>query len=180
MAKEGYVAQFKTAEDLEKVINTLIAEHRVAKNKSLGVMFRVVIPPNDSTTYIEGTQGASKLVEGVRVCDYAFESSTKLEWVIPHPCMGLSFSKTFSHLKNTRKLLSRHAKGYKQPGPAHVAWWILEDRDLPDGMAFVQDPDDKQHYFLTVTKRMHIMTLARNLKLIAHKMTIIKDATFGI
>lgn len=179
MSREKYIEQFKTVADIEKVVSALIEEYRVNRKKPLGVMFRVAIPPNDATTYTEGTQGPHKLVAGVRVCDYAFESSTNTEWVIPHPRMGLSFSKTLGHLKRTRKMLSRHAKGYKQPGPANIAWWILEDRDIPKDMAFVQDPDDKQHYFLTVTKRMHVMTLARNLKQIAYKMTIMKDLSFG-
>ncbi len=148
------------------------------KRNQLGVMFRVVVPPNGPTNYIEGTQGRYRLVEGVRVCDYNFEKATNLEWVIPDLTMGLSFSKTLSHLKNTRKMLSRHAKGLNKPGPANVAWWILEGRDLPDGMQFVQDVKDKSHYFLTVTKRMHIKTLVRNLQLIAYKMTVAKDMTF--
>ncbi len=42
MGKEGYVEQFKTVGDLQEAINKLIAEHRIAKKKELGVMFRVV------------------------------------------------------------------------------------------------------------------------------------------
>lgn len=142
-------------------------------------MFRVVIPPNDATTYIEGTQGPHKLVEGVRVCDYTFEKSTGLEWVIPDPTSGLSFSRSFSHLKSARKLLSKHAKGKNCPGPANMAWWILEGCDMPSGFAFVQDPRDKNHYFLAVTEKMHISILVRKLKFIAYRMSILKDGTFG-
>ncbi|GLS26023.1 hypothetical protein [Marinibactrum halimedae] len=179
MDETQYIGQFKTIEDLGDIVNKLINDHRDAKNGTLGVMFRVVVPPNKPTSYQEGHQGPYKLTEGVRVCDYKFEKSTGLEWVIPDPTMGLSFSKTFSHLKSTRKMLSRHAKGKNNPGPAHIAWWILEDRDLPQGMAFTKDPKNKHHYFLAVTERMHINTLVKNLQLIAYKMSIIKDLTFG-
>ncbi len=52
---------FKTAHDLEKVIKYLINEHREAKKNRLGVMFRVVIPPNSPTIYEEGYQGKDKV-----------------------------------------------------------------------------------------------------------------------
>ena len=169
--------QFKTAEDLKLAVDKLIATHRDAKNKNLGIMFRVVVPPNDATTYIEGHQGPYKLIRGVRVCDYAFEESTGLEWVIPDPTRGLSFSKSYSHLKSTQKMLARHAHGYNKPGPANVSWWILSKCDIPPGLQFVQDPKDNSHYFLAVTERMHINVLVKKLKLIAYHMSIMKDGT---
>lgn len=175
--KDGeFTEQFKTVEDLKAAIDSLIAAHRDAKNgRPLGVMFRVVVPPNATTTYVEGHQGPYQLVEGVRICDYKFEKSTGLEYVLPDPTSGLSFSKSFSHLKNTRKMLSRHAKGYKQPGPANVAWWILSKCDMPSGLAFLQDPKDSNHYFLAATERMHVSALVRKLKLISFHMTTMKD-----
>ncbi|EIK44753.1 hypothetical protein O59_002476 [Cellvibrio sp. BR] len=175
MSKEGYVEQFKTVGDLQEAIDRLIAEHRIAKKKELGVMFRVVVPPNTATIYEEGSQGPYQLMHGVRVGDYTFD--TTLEWVLPDPSAGLSFSKSFSHLKSTWKMLRNHAKGKNQPGPANIASWILESRSIPDGMAFMKDPKNNNHYFLTVTKRMHISTLVTNLKLIGHGMTIMKDLT---
>lgn len=47
-------------------------------------------------------------------------------------------------------------------------------------MAFVQDPKNKKHYFLTVTDRMHIDTLVKNLKTVANNMSVIKDLTFEV
>lgn len=173
MTDEGYVEQFKTVGELQEAIDRLIAEHRTAKNKELGVMFRVVVPPNDATVYKEGSQGPYQLVHGIRVGDYTFD--TTLEWVLPDPTAGLSFSKSFSHLKSTWKMLRNHAKGKNQPGPANVASWILESRKMPEDMAFTKDPKNNNHYFLSVTKKMHVSTLITNLKLIGHAMTIMKD-----
>lgn len=176
MSKEGYVEQFKTVGDLQEAINKLIAEHRTAKRKDLGVMFRVVVPPNGPTIYQEGNQGPYQLIHGVRVGDYTFDST--LEWVLPDPTAGLSFSKSFSHLKSTWKMLRNHAKGKNNPGPANIASWILESRSIPDGMAFVKDPKNNNHYFLAVTHKMHVSKLVSNLKMISHAMTIMRDLTF--
>lgn len=176
MSENKILEQFKTIEDLQYSIESLVKEHRVASNsQSLGVMFRVVVPPNDATIYKEGFQGGYRLVEGVRICDYKFETATGLQYVIPDSTCGLSFSKSYSHLKNTRKMLSRHARGYKTPGPAHVAWWILSEFPVPEGMEFVKDAKDNNHYFLAVTERMHVTTLVSKLKSVARHMTIMKD-----
>lgn len=175
MSKDGYVEQFKTVGDLQEAVNRLIAEHRIAKKQKLGVMFRVVVPPNSPTIYKDGSQGPYELASGVRVADYTFDPT--LEWVLPDPTAGLSFSKTFSHLKGTWKMLRRNAKGKNIPGPANVASWILESRDIPAGMAFVKDPKDNSHYFLAVTEKMHISTLVFKLTMIGHAMSIMKDIT---
>lgn len=169
--------QFKTVKDLQVVINDLISAHRDAKqNRPLGVMFRVQVPPNDPTLYKEGFQGPYKLVEGIRLCDYTFEKSSGFEYVIDDPNAGLSFSRTFSHLNNTRKMLARHANGYRQPGRANVTWWILSECDVPKGLAFRQDPKNKDHYFLAVTERMKVTDLVKKLKLVAFHMNTILDA----
>jgi hypothetical protein len=115
-------------------------------------------------------------VRGVRVFEYNFEQSTNLNYVLPDRTCGLSFSKSFSHLKATQKMLSRHAQGYQKPGPANVAWWILGEFSIPDGLEFVEDPKDKAHYFLAVTKRMHVISLVRKLRLISYRMHILIDA----
>ena len=104
---DEYLDQFKTIEDLRDVINKLIEEHRDAKSNKLGVMLRVVIPPNDATSYIKGHQGPYQLVEGVRICDYKFDKASGFEWVLADPTCGLSFSKTYSHMKNKRKIIRR-------------------------------------------------------------------------
>lgn len=177
MGDSKYVEQFKCIEDISEYINQLIEEHRNRKQQKLGIMFRVVIPPNDPTLYKESPY---KLVEGVRICDYHFDTATNCQWVLPDPQAGLSFSRTFSHLKNTRKMLARHAKGRDVPGPADVAWWILESNPIPEGMAFVQDEKSKNHYFLAVVgKPMHISTLISNLRTVAQKMAIVKDISYG-
>jgi len=111
----------------------------------------------------------------VRVCDYKFEKSTDLEYVLPDRTCGLSFSRTFSHLKGTQKMLARHAKGYKKPGPANVSWWILSKCDMPKGLEFVPDPKDNSHYFLAVTERMHIDILLGKLKRISFHMNVMID-----
>jgi hypothetical protein len=72
-------------------------------------------------------------------------------------------------------MLARHANGYQKPGPANVAWWILGDFAVPDGLEFVPDPKDTSHYVLAVTKRMHIRTLVGKLTLIAYRMHVLRD-----
>lgn len=175
MENQQYVAQFKTVGELQEAIDKLIQEHRTAKGKKLGILFRVVVPPNPATTYVEGSQGPYTLIQGVRVGDYTFDQT--LEWVLPDPAAGLSFSKSFSHLKNTWKMLKKYAGKNGSSGSANVASWILENRHLPRGMAFTQDPKNNNHYFLSVTEKMHVSTLVTNLKLVAHSMTIMKDLT---
>jgi len=175
MSDGKYVEQFKTVGELQEAIDKLIEEHRIAKKKDLGVMFRIVVPPNETTTYKEGSQGPYQLVHGDRIGDYTFD--TTLEWVLPDQTAGLSFSKSFSHLKSTWKMLRKHAKGKNQSGPANVASWILESRKIPDGMAFVKDPKNNNHYFLAVVEKMHISKLVTYLRLISHAMATLKDLT---
>ena len=139
-------------------------------------MFRVIVPPNSETLYEAQHQGPYDLVNGVRVCDYTFEAN--LEWVLPDRTKGLSFSKTYSHLKNTRKMLSRHARGYNQPGPANVAWWILSKFDVPEGLEFIKDPKNSNHYFLAAIRRMLIGELVDKLEQIACHMTVALDVFF--
>lgn len=67
-----------------------------------------------------------KLIEGIRVCYYNFETSTNLDYVISDRTCGLYFSCTYSHLKVTQKMLARHANEYQKPEPANVAWGILQ------------------------------------------------------
>lgn len=175
MTSDGHVEQFKTVGELQEAIDRLIQEHRIAKNKKLGVMFRVVVPPNNATIYKEGSQGPYELIQGVRVGDYTFDGT--LEWVLADPTAGLSFSKSFSHLKNTWKMLRKHARGKNLSGATNVASWILESRDIPDGLAFIKDSKNNNHYLLVVTEKMHISKLVAKLKIVGHAMNIMKDLT---
>ena len=176
MSDGEYVEQFKTIDDLREKIESLIQEHRKAKNAKLGVMFRIKVPPNSAMIYKDGHQGNYELIQGVRVGDYTFDSTR--EWVLADPEAGLSFSKSFSHLKGKHKLLKKHAKGYKKPGPADVAWWVLEKCPIPKDMGFKQDPDDKNHYYLAVTKKMHISKLIENLKFVSFRLNLARDISF--
>ena len=57
-------------------------------------------------------------------------------------------------------------------------YWVLEQADLPPGMAFVQDrtKNKEDHYFLTVTERMTIFKLVQKLKALARRMSVMTDA----
>jgi len=49
--KKVFVNQLKTLENLEQKIDKLIADHSRRGGSHLGVAFRVVIDPNESTLY---------------------------------------------------------------------------------------------------------------------------------
>ena len=57
-------------------------------------------------------------------------------------------------------------------------YWVLEQADLPPGMAFVKDRDRKKegHYFLTVTEQMTLFKLVQKLKALARRMSVMTDA----
>ncbi len=44
-------------------------------------------------------------------------------------------------------------------------------------MEFIQDPDNPDHYLLTITEDMKITTLVEKLKFIAQRVTVMKDLT---
>lgn len=94
------------------------------------------------------------------------------EWVLPHSQKGLSFSANWKELKRVYRLFSRI------PGKVVDVHWVLEKSDLPSNMKFVedQDPRKKGHYFLTVTDSMPVRQLVANLKWIADRMAVIKNA----
>lgn len=56
-------------------------------------------------------------------------------------------------------------------------YWILEKADIPPGLKFVPDQTNPEHYFLTVTEPMLLTSLISKLKLLAHRMTIIKSGS---
>ena len=67
--------------------------------------------------------------------------------------------------------------GSKKKGTRiECAYWIFEDSLwIPEGMKFVQDPKNEEHYLLTVTKRMLVSDLANKLKTIAIRMAVMDD-----
>ena len=147
---------FKTMEDLREYI------------KNLGKFYaRPSISGEHPTLYLDHSQG--QMIHGIREKDYIFSPCKK--WVIPHNQMGLSFSAHWQHLKDRLKMKSRHAEGK----PVNV-YWVLEAADIPDGLKFVQDKREQQHYLLTVTEKMTVYQLARKLSWVADRMTKISDA----
>jgi len=152
-------------------INVLISKYRDLKKGNVGVLFRVVIEPNSSTIYKDGYHGKGVLHHGVREADYKFSQSDPF-WIEASDHHGLSFSSTFNQTKFTIDLLG---KFQKKKTKINTAYWIFEDSQcIPNGMAFKQDRNNSEHYLLVVTERMKITTLVTNLKMIAHRMTVMK------
>ena len=151
--------QFKSLDDLKKIISELE-----------GFIARPVIRGNHPTIYPDVQEGQYRTVYGVRVADYLLTSDGK--WVMPHNQKGLSFSANWKELKRVYRLFSR------VPGRTVDIHWVLQGSDLPDNMKFVEDekPKKKGHYFLTVTKKIPVHELVSNLKWIADRMSVIKNA----
>ena len=55
-------------------------------------------------------------------------------------------------------------------------YWVLQGSELPDDMEFIEDKKKKGHYFLTVTKTMQVSKLVENLRWVADRMSVIKNA----
>jgi hypothetical protein len=117
-----------------------------------------------------GENGEYITVSGVRIVDYILSVAEK--WVLPHNQKGLSFSSNWSELKRVYRMFSR-----VKTTPVDVHW-ILQGADIPDDMEFVEDerPNKKGHYFLTVKRQIGIYKLVNNLKWIADRMTVIRNA----
>ncbi len=77
-------------------------EHRKRAGSHLGVVFRTVIDPNQSTLYKEGFHGKGKLSHGVREFDYKLSKSDP-NWVLASKEHGLSFSVSLEHAIGTMK-----------------------------------------------------------------------------
>ncbi|MCX2783734.1 hypothetical protein OQJ46_12130 [Microbulbifer thermotolerans] len=170
--KKVFVNQLKTLENLEQKINQLVASHSRRNGSHLGIAFRTVIDPNEPTLYKEGHHGRGNLIEGIRECDYKI-SKADPNWVLASPDHGLSFSSTMKHAINTMKFLG----GFQKKGTKiSCAYWILENNSsIPEDMEFVQDPDNPEHYLLTITRDMTISELVNKLKWIAQRMTVMND-----
>ncbi|MBI3563287.1 MAG: hypothetical protein HY080_16410 [Gammaproteobacteria bacterium] len=151
--------QFRTLEDLKDIIK----EYE-------GMLMRPTMHLSHPTLYRRrDVAGHEKVIKGVRIKDWFLSEDEK--WVMPHDQMGLSFSSTFSNLRNVYKLKGRH-----NPGKRIHIFWVLEAADLPVGLKFVADSSKKGHYFLTVTEQMLLSQLVARLKIVAHKMSVIRDA----
>lgn len=155
--------QFKSRTDLKAVIEKLEKHYARPAN-----------PGKHPTLYEETLDGKFRTVMGVRVCDYNFSADEK--WVLPNDQAGLSFSGTWKNLKDVYRMFTR---GKNKDGSEKLAdiYWILDKADIPENMAFIEDrdPRKKGHYFLTVTEKMYVTTLVKNLKWIADRMSVIKD-----
>ena len=153
------IKQFKSLDDLKKLISELE-----------GFIARPVTRGQHPTLYPEVKEGKYRTVNGIRVIDYLLSPDGK--WVLPHNQKGLSFSANWRELKRVYRLFSRI------PGRVVDVHWVLEKSDLPKNMKFVEDSDPKKkgHYFLTATEKMPIHQLVSNLKWIADRMSVIKNA----
>mgnify|MGYP000051835719 CR=1 FL=1 len=153
------IKQFKSVDDLKKIISELE-----------GFIARPVKRGQHPTLYPDVSEGKYRTINGIRVVDYVLSPDGK--WVYPHTQKGLSFSANWKELKRIYRLFSRI------PGKVVDVHWVLEKSDLPKNMGFVEDKDPKKkgHYFLTVTEMMPTHKLVSNLKWVADRMAIIKNA----
>ncbi len=152
------LTQFRTLDDLKEVIN----QYEL-------ILSRPTRHFSHPTLYRRRDLGSKeKMIKGVRVKDWFLSEDEK--WVLPHDQMGLSFSSTFKNLKNVLKLKRRHNPNSK----IHI-FWVLEEADIPAGLKFEPDRQKKGHYFLTVTEQMLLSALVAKLKIVAQRMSIIRD-----
>ena len=152
--------QFKTVDDLKPVIKDL--EDLLLTRPTLHLSHPTLYRKRD-------TDQNDIILHGVRVKDWFLSADKK--WVLPHDQMGLSFSASFKNLKQVYRNKKRHNLG-KQVN----VYWVLEQADLPPGMAFVKDREKDGHYFLTVTERVTLFKLVQKLKALARRMSVMTDA----
>ena len=154
--------QFKTVDDLKAIIADL--EGLILTRPTLHLSHPTLYRRRD-------TAPDDIILQGVRVKDWFFSADKK--WVLPHDQMGLSFSSSFKDLKRVYR-----GKKKFNPGKQVNVYWVLEQADLPPGMAFVQDrtKNKEGHYFLTVTERVPLFKLVQKLKALARRMSVIIDA----
>lgn len=151
--------QFKTIDDLREKIK----EYE-------GYLARPTRQLSHPTLYRKrDVQEGEILIKGIRKNDWFFSEDGK--WIMPHDQMGLSFSSHWQHLKGVYKMKEKH-----NTGSAINVYWVLEKADLPVNMNFEADRKKKGHFFLTITKRMTLYQLVQKLKLVAYRMSVIKDA----
>lgn len=150
--------QFKTLEDLREYI------------KDIGSFYARPTTRGEHPTLYEGKNDGEHVC-GIRKRDYLFSACGK--WVLPCNSMGLSFSAHWQHLKNVYRL-----KSTRNGGKPVDVYWVLETADIPSGLKFIVDPNDKkkQHYFLIVTEQMRVERLVRKFQWMADRMSKIKNA----
>ena len=152
--------QFKTTEDLRESL------------RRLGKWFaRPIVEGEHPTLHINPGSTNREVLNGIQRDDYIFSSCGS--WIVPSAEHGLSFSGHWQHLKGVHRM-----KAKRNPGKSISVYWVLEKSDIPGGLKFIVDPRDrkKQHFLLSVTKRMHVNELRSKLEWIADRMSIIRDA----
>jgi len=170
--KKPYVFknQLKTIENIEIKINELIEKYGELKGGIPNVLFRTKIAPHTSTLYTTDKVGKYNVTQGIKEADYKFSKSDPFI-IKASKEHGLSFSSTFNQTKFTLDLLG---KFQKKKTKINVAYWILEDSNaIPQDMAFVQDPNNDEHYLLVVTKDMKLTTLVNKLTWISQRMAVL-------
>jgi hypothetical protein len=152
------IEQFKTLNDLDAVIK----EYEL-------ILMRPTLKLSHPTLYrVRDAGKTERIIKGVRVKDWFLSEDHK--WVKPHNQMGLSFSTTLKNLAVVYKTKIRH-----NPTKTVNIYWILEKADIPDGLEFVADQGNSEHYFLIATELMPLSALIKKLKLVAQRMTIIRN-----
>lgn len=154
------LTQFKSIQDLSQVIREL---------EEL-LLMRPTRTYSHPTLYRKRDLGKNEeIYKGVRYKDWFF--SENKEWVYPHDQMGLSFSSTYSNLKDVYRLKQRW-----NPGAQIDVHWIMKRPDLPACFEFVEDKTKgkKGHYFLTLTQAMSLSDLVKELKKLARQMSVIR------
>lgn len=154
------ITQFKTLDD----ISELIKEYEV-------ILMRPTLRLSHPTLYRKRDAGKKEqIIKGVRVKDWFLSEDHK--WVKPHNQMGLSFSASLENLRLVYDMKKRF-----HPKKTLNIYWVLEKADIPSGLKFVADQENPEHYFLTVTEPMLLASLISKLKLLAHRMTIIRSGS---
>lgn len=150
--------QFKTLEDLREYI------------AKIGKYYARPTSRGEHPTLYVGRNNKD-IIMGVRRIDFLLSPCGN--WVLPTEEMGLSFSTHWSHLRGVYNM-----KAKRNGGKPIDVYWVLEKADIPSGLAFVLDKEDKKgrHYFLCATEKMHISQLVKKLQWLADRMTAVRDA----
>ena len=151
--------QYKTLEDIREYVNGL--EEQWFARPILRGEHPTLHPPGDN------------IIEGIQDHDYEFSADKK--WIEPDDQKGLSFSSKWQHLKGIYKMRAKRNQGQDID-----VYWTIDDINVPQDMAFVADRSKKGHYFLTVTKRMTVGTLADKLSALADRMGVIKNSEVAL
>lgn len=83
---------------------------------------------------------------------------------------GFIFFRTLAALKSAFKM-----KESRNPGKVIDVYYTLEKSDIPNGLAFVPDNSNPRHFLFVVTKQMRVDQLVSKLKMLAYRMSVIKN-----